>query len=230
METLKEIDGKFTNHYRQLLEIQREVQQQLNKYSFDLSTTEITDTIIDRMNAFWYFTVNNNKELLNRQSNSVSSDFFTETCQLYFKAYFESNFDVKVYSERSIVEGKNPVKPDISIWSGDNVLAAIELKVNSGWQRKTILDHLETREFNIKYLHPSCQFFAIAFWNFFEDGCIGWNEKFVGLKTFTKSKKLEVKHPRTTGSVENIMLCISNKLQNYNKVRLNDDVVPYSVI
>src|SRR5690606_32292466 len=98
--------------------------------------------------------------------------------------YFENKHGLQVYSEKSIVPGKKAIRPDISIWHGETLIAAIELKVNNGWKRETIFDHLIQREKQIKSLHSNCGFFAIAFWNFFPDDCVEWNQQYVGLKTF----------------------------------------------
>jgi hypothetical protein len=77
--SLVEINSAFTKQYRSLLDIQRSIKQQLETYPFDISNTEITDAIIERMYAFWFFNVNNNKEILSRKINTTSADFFTET-------------------------------------------------------------------------------------------------------------------------------------------------------
>lgn len=63
-KTLLGIDSEFTTQYKGLLDIQRNIFEQLKHYQFDLSITEITDAIIARMDAFWFFNVNNNKEIL----------------------------------------------------------------------------------------------------------------------------------------------------------------------
>ena len=103
---LKEIDSKFTEHYRKLFEIQESVKKQLESYHYNLEANEITEAIIERMNAFWHFNSQNNWGLLDRRSNPVSADFFTETCLLFIKTYFESRYDVCVSSERNIEANK----------------------------------------------------------------------------------------------------------------------------
>ena len=200
-QDLLSIDRAFTQQYRRLLDIQKGIKTQMETYPFDLSKVEITDAIVDRMDAFWYFHVNNNKELLNRKINTVASDFFTETCLLFLKCYFEYKHKLEVSSERSIIKSKNAIRPDISIWKDSQIVAIIELKVNDGWKRKTIMQHLEDRESQIKKDFPKVFFGVIAFWNFFDKSLNGWNTKYIGIKEWTGNC-------RTEASVENLILGI----------------------
>lgn len=182
--TLTEIDAAFTEHYKQLLDVQKTVVEQLKAYTYDLSKTEITDAIIERMNAFWHFNSQNNWGLLGRQSNPVSADFFTETCLLFFKTYFEREKPgYSVYSEKDInpAKSKKPVKPDLSIWKGERLVAAVELKVSSGWKGREIDNHLVEREAQIKQYHPEAWFGVLAYWNFFDPASEHWGEKYFGL-------------------------------------------------
>lgn len=193
---LLEIDKTFTEQYRSLLEIQKSVKAQLSTYNFDLEKTEITDAIINRMDAFWYFNFNNNKELLNRNVNTTAADFFTETCLLFLKAYFEQKMGYKVCSEEVIAQ--NPViRPDITIWKNEQLIAVIELKVSNGWKGKFILPHLEEREKIIKANHPTVYFGVLAFWNFFDTKNENWNTKYFGLRNIEKNN-----HFRTDARVE----------------------------
>jgi len=200
MNNLLAIDNAFTSHYRGLFEIQQSVKTQLIDYPFDLSLTEITDTIIDRMMAFWYFNVRNNKEILGREINTTSADFFTETCLFFLKCYFEKQRCLKVLSEKNITKG-SVIRPDISIWKDDQLVAAIELKVSDGWKGGTILPHLTEREIQIKSLFPNAYFGVIAFWNFFDTNIEGWNSKYFGLLKFEKDNN----HKRTDASIEQLI-------------------------
>ncbi len=211
--TLLNIENKFSNHYKELLTIQENIFQELLAYPFDLEQDEITLAVLERMDAFWYFHVNNTKNILQGNINPTAADFFTETCHLYLKAYFQSKHGLIVKSEFSIVSGKNSVRPDISIWQGDRLIAAIELKVNDGWKRKSIHDHLIGREAQIKSIHPNSYFGVIAFWNFFDTSLPDWNQKYISLLTWDEKKH----HPRTGGRIENLIRNIEEhlvKIQN----------------
>lgn len=165
--SLLNIDAEFCNHYRGLLEIQQNTYKSLTSYPYDLEKDEITQAVINRMNAFWYFHVNNNKNLLNRKANATAADFFTETCLFFIKSFFQQ-YDIQVSSEKNILKekSKKSIRPDISIWKDNQLLAVIELKVNDGWNRKGMLNHLENRRMNIQTVWPGVFFGAISFWNF----------------------------------------------------------------
>jgi len=205
---LLDIDCKFTSHYKELLGIQKNIFQQLRDYPFDLTKNEITDAIVERMDSFWFFNVNNNKEILGRDINTTAADFFTETCLLFVKAYFEQNVGVKVYSEKPISTQGNVIRPDISIWRDEQLIAAIELKVSNGWKGNTMISHLLEREKQIFDVHPNCIFGVIAFWNFFDRNMEGWSTKYIGVKMFDPAKS----HPRTNAKIEDLLLQIENVL------------------
>lgn len=196
--SLLEIDRTFSDQYRSLLNIQRSIKNQLDNYCFDLSKTEITDAIIERMKAFWYFHVPNNKEILDRKINTISADFFTETCLLFLKCYFEK-FGLKVLSEERM--NRSWIRPDISIWRDNTIIAVVELKVSDGWKGKNMMKHLIEREAQVKRYCPNCYFGAVAFWNFFQQDTAGWNSKYFGLLEFDKQNN----HQRTKSSIEDLI-------------------------
>lgn len=211
--TLTEIDAAFTEHYKQLLDVQKTVVEQLKAYTYDLSKTEITDAIIERMNAFWYFNSQNNWGLLGRKSNPVSADFFTETCLLFFKTYFEQDRygGLKVESEKNIKleKSRNPVRPDITICTNDDqLLAVIELKVSDGWKGIGIEEHLRQREAQVRAYHPNAWFGVLAFWNFTKPDAPQWGKKYFGLLNHQKDRK----HIRTDVRVEQILQQIQQHL------------------
>ncbi len=195
---LVEIDSAFVNQYKNLLNIQQLINYQLSKYPFDLNKTEITDAIIARMDAFWFFNVNNNKEILDRKINTTSADFFTETCLLFLKSYFGQK-NLSVFSEKILA--KSRIRPDISIWHKEELIAVIELKVSDGWKRKNIIPHIIEREQEVKKLYPHCFFGVLVFWNFFNISVDGWGTKYIGLKQWNEKEN----HPRTSVGVEQMI-------------------------
>lgn len=197
---LLEIDKAFTEQYRSLLEIQQKIHTQLSNYEFDLEKTEITEAIIERMLSFWYFHVNNNKVILDREINTTAADFFTETCLFFLKSYFKTAQGFEVYSEKTIND-KSKLRPDISIWKAGKLIAVIELKVSDGWKGKFMTSHLEERENLIKAEHPSVYFGVLAFWNFFSTDAPKWNKNYFSLLQFDPKNN----HKRTNASVEGML-------------------------
>jgi len=129
-----------------------------------LRKLKLLKLFLDRMDSFWWFHYNNSKQLLKRKVNYRADDYFTETCLLFFKGYFEQK-GYLVDSEAKLL--KPNIRPDITISKGDKTVAVIELKVSDGWKGKTIMQHLNDREKNIKNLVPDCYFGVIAYWDFF---------------------------------------------------------------
>lgn len=167
MNSLINIDAAFCNQYKELLDIQKKIFKDLIDYHYDLSKDEITQAIVQRMNSFWYFHVKNNKDLLHREVNTTAADFFTETCLFFVKAFFHKH-KLEVFSERNILKekSKKSLRPYISIWKNDELIAVIELKVSDGWNRKNMLNHLEERKKSIQAIWPNAYFGAISYWSF----------------------------------------------------------------
>lgn len=205
---LLKIDGAFTKQYKDLLGVQQDIWLRLKDYDFNLSSNEITLAIAERMDAFWFFNVHNNKQILERKTNTTAADFFTETCLFFIKAYFENKYNVSVKSEMSIVPGRNAIRPDISIWQDNDLIGAIEIKVSDGWKGKNILQHLIERENIIHNIYPNAYFGVIAFWNFFDTNTPEWNKKYVSIKQFNEMEN----HPFTGGYIENLLIEIENKI------------------
>lgn len=184
---LLNIDQSFSNQYKGLLETQRSIAVQLKHYPFDLTKDEITQAVYERMMAFWYFNVNNCKKL-EREVNTVASDFFTETCLFFLKPCLKQ-YDLVVVSEKNICKEKSTskvIRPDLSIWKGKELVAAIELKVSDGWKGKTMTEHLDNRKKEIRQImeNPNLFFGAISFWNCFGDGIKNDNSEYIGLYHF----------------------------------------------
>ncbi len=163
----------------------------------------MTDAILRRMDSDWHYAEENNK-LLGRNKKPASSEFFTETCLFFIKAYLEQiDGDYQVRSEQNVkVErSRKIVKPDISIWKARNLVGAIELKTLDDWFRKTSQNHLDDREAQLKAVSntPNLFFAMIAHWNFFDEASPEFNTKYFGLRC------RKVNTP-TLATVENLIL------------------------
>lgn len=204
-KNLERIDSVFVDQYKGLLAIQQSIFDQLKHYSFDLSKDEVTNAVISRMDAFWYFNVNNNKNILDRKINTTAADFFTETVMLFMKAYFEQK-GLKVVSEATLPNSR--IRPDISILKDEKVIAVVELKVSDGYKRKNMHFHLVEREHKIKSLVPDCYFGVLAFWNFFDVNLEGVGRKYFGLLQYDN-------HQRTPWSIEMLIEQINKTVSIY---------------
>lgn len=201
-QPLSAIDSAFNNQYKGLLEIQRNISQELENYKFDLSANEITSAVYERMMSFWYFNVENCKDL-GRKVNTTSADFFTETFLFFLKTVLKQ-YGLKVLSEENIQidkSNKKTIRPDISVWKEDKLIAVIELKVSDGWKGKTIIPHLDDRKKDIQQMYPNLFFGAISFWNCFGEGVKTDNSEYIGLFEFAKDNN----HQPTGKTIEQII-------------------------
>lgn len=199
---LSKIDAVFTNQYKNLLETQRNVSESLKDYEFDLSGNEMTNAIYERMMAFWYFHVSNCKDL-DRHVNTTAADYFTETCLFFLKPCLKQ-YGLKVVSEKDIRNDKSNTKvirPDISIWKEEELVAVIELKVSDGWKGKNMISHLEERKISIKNIWPNVFFGAISFWNCFGDDNKTEDSEYIGLYEIAK----DFNHKSTGKTIEKII-------------------------
>lgn len=201
MKNLLEIDSAFCDQYKGLLDTQRGISKTLERYAFDLNKNDITQAIQNRMFSFWAFNANNCKDL-GRNVNTVASDFFTETCLFFFKQVFKKN-GMEVYSEKNILKevSKKSIRPDISIWKDNHLIAVIELKVSDGWKRVGMLNHLEERKRNIQAIYPDVFFGAIAFWDCFRNIDNDLYPNYLGLVIHDEKHN----HPSTGRTIEEMI-------------------------
>jgi len=69
---------------------------------------------------------------------------------------------LQAHSERQIQKTKKAIRPDISIWRGDEVVAIIECKTQLGWNRPTWEDQYNERDNKLKELYPQARSFLLV--------------------------------------------------------------------
>ncbi|QNR83594.1 hypothetical protein H9N25_16785 [Pedobacter riviphilus] len=136
MNTLIELDNIYLKSFNKIFEKLQESYINIeNNYHFDLNKTEVTEAIIQRLKVY-YLTQGKIKDFLNKRYLAAASDYFVETILFFLKLYLkELGNNLEVHSERQIRKNKNSIRPDISIWNGDEVVAIIECKTQLGWNR-----------------------------------------------------------------------------------------------
>jgi hypothetical protein len=92
------------------------------------------------------------------------------------------------------------IRPDLSIWKGNQLVAVIEVKVSNGWKGKTMADHLGNRKKKIQIICPGVFFGAISFWNCFGKGIKSIDSEYIGLYEFVKDN-----NHKTTGKTIELM-------------------------
>lgn len=185
--SLLEFEKKYweslDNQQKQLKSLYEEIKSYA---SISLEEKDITKAILLRMKAY-YDTQNKIKELLNKRYLSAASDFFVEAITFYLKLIFEKErIDFEVHSERQIVPRRGAIRPDISVWKNDKVVAIIECKTQLGWDRYKWEEDFKKRESKLKDEFPNATAFLVVMtsvnWSGFPD-----DNKNVGEQYFTLS-------------------------------------------
>jgi len=176
-----------------------------------LKTNDITKAILLRMKAFSE-TNNKIKEFLNKRYAAPAADFFVETVLFYLKLTLDKyKKRYEVFSERQIKPHRGFMRPDISIWDNDKVIAIIECKTNLGWNRIGWEKDFIEREKRLKKDFPEANVFLLVMtsgnWPGIPDDDVNLGEKY-----FILSKGIQ---PDTT--VENLGSVILTPIENLFK-------------
>jgi hypothetical protein len=181
--SLLEFEQKYQNY---LLSQYDELHSLYNNIKLDdslsLKTNEITKAILLRMKAFSE-TNNKIKKFLNKKYAPVAADFFVETVLFYLKLILDKyKKQYEVFSERQIKRHRGYMRPDISIWDNDKVIAIIECKTNLGWNRIGWEDAFINREIRLKEDFPEANAFLLIMtsrnWLGIPDDDINLGEKY----------------------------------------------------
>ncbi|MGE8646326.1 type I restriction endonuclease [Acinetobacter vivianii] len=93
-----------------------------------------------------------------------------------------NNSDFTVYSERQIRPKKNSIRPDISVWNGDKVIAILECKTQLGWDRTNWETNFTERERKLREEFPEASAYLLVMTG---DNWSGFgSSKYVGQKYF----------------------------------------------
>lgn len=185
--SLLEFEKKYweslDNQQKQLVSLYEEIK---SNASISLEGRNITKAILLRMKAY-YNTQNKIKEFLNKRYLSAASDFFVEAIAFYLKLIFDKKgVDFEVHSERQIMPKRGAIRPDISAWENDKVVAIIECKTQLGWNRDKWEEDFKKRESKLKDKFPNAKAFLVVMtsenWSGFPD-----DNKRVGEQYFTLS-------------------------------------------
>ncbi|TAM51083.1 MAG: hypothetical protein EPN61_01575 [Burkholderiaceae bacterium] len=128
----------------------------------DLNGTDLTLAVLLRLKSF-QLTQQRIKNELNKIYAAPAADFFVETVCFFLKVVLERlDSSLTVASERNIVKRQGSMRPDISVWRGDKVVAAIECKTQLGWNRGGWLSEFEDREARLLADHPLARLFLVV--------------------------------------------------------------------
>ena len=163
MPNLIEIDKEFNMALSQTFhELKSVYEKVITDYKFDLNKTEITEAFLLRLKTY-YSTQNDIKTLLEKRYIAAAADFFVESTLFFLKTYFKKQGDIlQAHSERQVKQTRNSIRPDISVWKGDEVVAIIECKTQLGWNRNNWEHEFLERDKKLKSDYPNAKSFLLV--------------------------------------------------------------------
>jgi hypothetical protein len=151
----KEFDT-FFNSFRDCLD------EMVKLKNVDLDQKEVTQAILLRLHS-WYSLQNKIKKSLKKRIATPGSDFFVETLLFYLKVAFEIlNVNQEVHSEEQIKRKRGAIRPDISIWKGNKVVAIIECKTQLGWNRHGWKEDFMEKEEKLRSEFPDAKAYLVV--------------------------------------------------------------------
>lgn len=130
--------------------------------NIDLDATDITTAVLLRLKSFW-LAQQLTKQELNKVYAAPASDFLVETVSFYLKIVLEKFAPTHtIASEKNIINERGSMRPDISIWKDNKVVAAIECKTQLGWNRYGWLDDFISRETRLKTQSNDAKLFLLV--------------------------------------------------------------------
>ncbi|MCI9844459.1 hypothetical protein [Flavobacterium pectinovorum] len=130
-----DIENDYLNTLKNLhITLKKSFEYHLNS-EINIETREYSNLLLNRMKQY-YRSQYDNKEFLEKRYITNGADFFTEQLLFYMKIYLsKTNPDLQAISEKQIVAKRGSIRPDISIWKDNEVIAIIECKTQLGWNR-----------------------------------------------------------------------------------------------
>jgi hypothetical protein len=130
--------------------------------AIDLNGDDISRAILLRLRSF-FKTQDAIKAGLDKVYAAPAADFLVETVLFYLRVALERlEPSLSVASERNIVKKQGSMRPDISIWRGSQVVAAVECKTQLGWNRDGWLHDFEDRESRLRVDFPDAKLFLVV--------------------------------------------------------------------
>ncbi|MEI9807445.1 MAG: hypothetical protein WDO16_05925 [Bacteroidota bacterium] len=172
--TLKDFDADYRNSIKASFERLKQSYNIIGKdYQFDLTNTEVSEAILERLKTY-YETQNNIKTFLSKRYLTTGADYFVETILFFLNLFLKTAArNLEAHSERQIKQRRGAIRPDISIWDKDEVVAIIECKTQLGWNRHNWEDDYNNREVKLKTEFPAANSYMLVMtgsnWGGFND-------------------------------------------------------------
>ena len=127
-----------------------------------LQDLDLTFAVLLRLKSF-FEAQKEIKRILDKVYAAPAADFFVETVCFFLKMAFEKlDKSIHISSEKKILKKRGAIRPDITIWRGEKLIAAIECKTQLGWNRKGWKEDFERRERILKKSHQGAKLFLLV--------------------------------------------------------------------
>lgn len=163
MKTLTNLDKPYRDSIYATHELlEKTYSDIISNYTFDLSKTEISEAIIERLKAF-YCAEMLTKDFLDKGVIPAAADYFVETILFFLKLFLVSKGGgLRVEAEKAIEKKKGAMRPDISIWKASELIAIIECKTQLGYNRSSWEADFLNREKRLKVAFPNAKAYLVV--------------------------------------------------------------------
>ncbi|MCP2085939.1 UNVERIFIED_ORG: hypothetical protein J2Y81_001956 [Paraburkholderia sediminicola] len=128
----------------------------------DLEAMDLTTAVLLRLKAFW-LSQDQIKSQLGKVYAAPAADFFVETVCFFLKVILaRMDSTLSVASEKTVIRRQGSMRPDISVWRGEMLIAAIECKTQLGWNRDGWLREFEDRQIRLSEASPGSKLFLLV--------------------------------------------------------------------
>lgn len=139
--------------------------ENMKKTTISKENLDYSRLVVNRLRAF-YCAQYSTKQFLDKRVAQAGADFFVEAILFSLKLFNEvERLNLQVSSERAIQRKRKAIRPDISIWRGDDLLAAVECKTQLGWRRHDWAAHFNDREQKLQEIFPGAKMFLLVMTN-----------------------------------------------------------------
>jgi hypothetical protein len=135
----------YTEELLKLAEAARVSLEGMETGHVNLLRSEWTKLFVSRMHAHTFYN-DQIKGFANKRVRASLDHAMVETIAMQLKAYLRKigRLDMVVHAEKSIPGSR--CRPDVSVWIGERCVAAIECKVQLGWDRDNHEQNFTNRE------------------------------------------------------------------------------------
>ncbi|MBM7453997.1 hypothetical protein JN09_001340 [Acholeplasma morum] len=160
MKSILTLEKEISEVYKKIPKVIELVYNEINDQA--IGDNEITKSILYRLHTFYHYQYELNT-FYKRGYTPPAADFFTETVLYYLNVFCKINkLDYEIKSEVAIKRKRGSIRPDISIWKGEDVIAIIECKTQLGYNRHSWQEDFQSREQHLKKDFPMAKAFLLV--------------------------------------------------------------------